>query len=60
MKSTELSRHLEAEIRSAKRAPNPPGNERWQLYLISKEKGEIAGLIEQKTTELHGKNAQAF
>jgi hypothetical protein len=59
-KSTTLSQHLEAEIRSAKRAPNPSGNERWQLYLISKEKSEIEGLIAIKTTELNGKNSQAL
>ncbi|WP_080290850.1 S-type pyocin domain-containing protein [Pseudomonas syringae] len=59
-KSTTLSQHLEAEIRSAKRAPNSPGKERWQLYLISKEKSEIEGLIAVKTTELNGKNSQAL
>ncbi len=58
-RSTSLAQQLEAEIRSAKKAPNSPGNERWQLYLISKEKSEIDGLIANKTTELQVRNAQA-
>lgn len=54
-----LAHSLESEIRAAKKPPHAPGNERWQLYLISKEKSELHGLIIQKKTELQGQEVQA-
>jgi hypothetical protein len=47
-KAAVLSRQVESDINAEKRAPKPPGKERWQLYLISKEKSEIEGLIAKK------------
>lgn len=58
-KLSTLSLAVEAEIRAAKRAPNSSGEERWSLYLISKEKSEIAGLIARKRSEIQAKNTQA-
>lgn len=58
-KLSTLSQAVDAEIRAAKRAPNFSGEERWSLYLISKEKLEIAGLIAKKQSEIQAKNTQA-
>jgi len=58
-KSAAITQRLETEILAAKRPPDSPGDERWQLYLISKEKSEIAGLIAKKNVELQEKSAQA-
>ena len=58
-KAAALAQALESEILAAKKPPNSPGNERWQLYLISKEKSELEGLIAQKNAELQTKTAQA-
>jgi len=58
-KSAALTQRLESEIIAAKRPPGSPGSERWQLYLISKEKSELDGLITQKNNQLATLNAQA-
>ncbi|MDR6609357.1 S-type pyocin domain-containing protein [Pseudomonas synxantha] len=59
-KTAQLSSSLEHEISSA-RQPHDSGSssERWQLYLISKEKNEIDGLIARKTSELNARNIVA-
>ncbi|MFL1528702.1 hypothetical protein [Pseudomonas sp. O230] len=50
---------LEKEISAAKRHHAGNSSERWQLYLITKDKNEINGLISRKTAELNDKNALA-
>ncbi|MBV7493597.1 S-type pyocin domain-containing protein [Pseudomonas sp. PDM24] len=55
----QLAPSLEQEISAARRAPTTDSSERWQLYLITKEKNEIDGLIARKTTELNIRNAVA-
>ena len=59
-KTAQLSASLEHEISSA-RQPLDSGSssERWQLYLLSKEKNEIDGLIARKTSELNARNIAA-
>lgn len=57
--AAQLKPSLEREISAARRAPNSDSSERWQLYLITKEKNEIDGLIARKTAELNAKNAVA-
>lgn len=58
-KAAALSSKVESDILSEKRAPNPSKDERWQLYLITKEKSEVEGLIAKRTAELQAKNVQA-
>jgi hypothetical protein len=58
-KLSTLAHSLESEINAAKKPPNSQGNERWQLYLISKEKSELEGLITQKNSELQVREGQA-
>lgn len=58
-KSAALTQRLESEIIAAKRAPGSPGNERWQLFLISKEKSELDVLIGHKNNQFAALNAQA-
>lgn len=69
-KKTELNRHfavqskqlaqvLQAETAAARKPPNSNGSERWQLYLITKERDEINGLIAGKSAELQTKEALA-
>lgn len=58
-KSAQLTSLLEQEVSAASRPPNSDSSERWQLYLITKEKSEIDGLIARKTTELNAKRATA-
>ncbi len=58
-KLSTLAHSLESEIIAAKKPPNSQGNERWQLYLISKEKSELEGLITQKNSELQVREGQA-
>ncbi|VVQ19233.1 hypothetical protein PS914_06275 [Pseudomonas fluorescens] len=58
-KASQLTSSLQDEILAAKRTPNNDSTERWQLYLITKEKNEIDGLIARKTSELNAKNASA-
>ncbi|MGX0890037.1 hypothetical protein AB7M22_002045 [Pseudomonas sp. ADAK2 TE3594] len=55
----QLAPSLEQEISAARRPPNSDSSERWQLYLITKEKNEIDGLIARKTTELNARSAVA-
>ncbi|MCP1518107.1 hypothetical protein J2Y74_002417 [Pseudomonas migulae] len=58
-RAEQLTQSLEHEITAAKRHHAGMSSERWQLYLITKDKSEIDGLISRKTTELNGKNAIA-
>lgn len=58
-KTAQLVSSLEQEISAAKRKHSTERSERWQLYLISKEKSEIDGLIARKTAELNAKSAAA-
>jgi hypothetical protein len=57
-----LASSLEDEISASKTAHTAQSSERWQLYLITKEKSEIDGLITQKNAQLSDKKAiaQAF
>jgi len=55
----QLSTSLEQEVLASRRPPNSDDSERWQLYLITKEKGEIDGLLARKSAELDAKNAAA-
>lgn len=57
--AAQLAPSLEREISAARRPPNSDSSERWQLYLITKEKNEIDGLIARKTAELNAKNTVA-
>ena len=59
-RTAQLASSLEQEISSA-RQPHASGSssERWQLYLITKEKNEIDGLIARKASELSAKNIVA-
>ncbi|PTT32200.1 S-type pyocin domain-containing protein [Pseudomonas sp. HMWF021] len=58
-KAGQLSTSLEQEVLASRRPPNSDDSERWQLYLITKEKGEIDGLLARKSAELDAKNAAA-
>jgi len=58
-KASQLASSLQDEISAARRAPNSDSTERWQLYLITKEKNEIDGLIARKTSEIDAKNSMA-
>lgn len=58
-KAGQLAPSLEHEISATRRPPNSDSSERWQLYLITKEKNEIDGLIARKTAEINGRNAVA-
>ncbi|WP_431081384.1 S-type pyocin domain-containing protein [Pseudomonas thivervalensis] len=58
-KKQQLDASLQKEISAAKRPPVSNSTERWQLYLITKEKSEIDGLIARKTTELNAKSIAA-
>jgi hypothetical protein len=58
-KAGQLAASLEHEIIAARRPPASDYSERWQLYLITKEKNEIDGLIAHKTAELNARNAVA-
>ncbi len=57
--AAQLAPSLEREISAARRPPNSDDSERYQLYLITKEKNEIDGLLARKTAELNAKNAVA-
>ncbi|WP_248742870.1 MULTISPECIES: S-type pyocin domain-containing protein [unclassified Pseudomonas] len=56
----QLSTSLEQEVLASRRPPNSDDSERWQLYLITKEKGEIDGLLARKSAELDAQNAAAL
>lgn len=58
-RAEQLTQSLEHEISGAKRHHEGQSSERWQLYLITKDKNEIDGLIARKTTALNDKNAIA-
>ncbi|RON50022.1 hypothetical protein BK666_06305 [Pseudomonas frederiksbergensis] len=58
-KAAQLAPSLAQEISAARRPPINGSSERWQLYVITKEKNEVDGLITRKTAELHAKNAVA-
>ncbi|VVN04746.1 S-type pyocin domain-containing protein [Pseudomonas fluorescens] len=58
-RAEQLAPSLEREITEARRPPRKDSSERWQLYLITKEKNAIDGLIASKTAELNTKNAAA-
>jgi hypothetical protein len=58
-RSEKLAESIQSEISAAKKAPDTTSTERWQLYLISKEKNEVDGLIARKNAELNTKNALA-
>lgn len=59
VRTGQLTSTLAQEISAAKRPPENGSSERWQLYLITKEKNEIDGLIARKTAELNSKTAVA-
>lgn len=59
-KIEKLTLSLEQEISAAQQPPVHNPSERWQLYLITKEKNEIDGLINRKTAELGIKHATAL
>ncbi|TWC56499.1 S-type pyocin [Pseudomonas sp. SJZ080] len=58
-RAEQLTQSLEHEISGAKRHHDSQSSERWQLYLITKDKNEIDGLIARKTVALNDKNAIA-
>jgi hypothetical protein len=58
-RARQLAPLLDQEILAARRAPDSRYSERWQLYLISKEKNEIDGLIARKSIDLDAKSATA-
>lgn len=58
-KAGQLAPSLENEIAAARRPPSSDSNERWQLYLITKAKNEIDGLIARKSEALNNQNAVA-
>ncbi|MHC8367305.1 hypothetical protein ACYZT9_15990 [Pseudomonas sp. ZT5P21] len=58
-KAEQLTQSLEHEISGARRHHDGQHSERWQLYLITKDKNEIDGLITQKTAQLNDRNAIA-
>lgn len=55
-----LAKSIDEEIRVSNTPPKSPGTERWQLYLISKEKSEIEDIIGRKKTALHVKTTEAL
>lgn len=59
-RAEQLASSLENEISAAKRHHAGDSSERWQLYLITKDKNEIDGLISRKNAELNEKNALAL
>ncbi|UIN52635.1 MULTISPECIES: S-type pyocin domain-containing protein [Pseudomonas] len=59
-RASQLSTSLEQEVLASRKPPNSDDSERWQLYLITKEKGEIDGLLARKSAELNAKNAAAL
>lgn len=58
-RTSQLSSTLEQEIVAARQHHTGTYSERWELYLITKEKTEIDGLIAGKTAELAARNAGA-
>lgn len=58
-KRRQLDASLQKDIASAKRPPVSNSTERWQLYLIAKEKSEVDGLIARKTIELTAQDSAA-
>ncbi|MHB2246759.1 S-type pyocin domain-containing protein [Pseudomonas fitomaticsae] len=58
-RTRQLAPLLDQEILAARRAPDSRYSERWQLYLITKEKNEIDGLIARKSVDLDAKSATA-
>ena len=58
-RAEQLTQSLEHEISGAKRHHDSQSSERWQLYLITKDKNEIDGLIARKTVARNDKNAIA-
>ena len=59
-RAEQLTSSLDREVSAVKRPPDHGSSERWQLYLITKEKNEIDGLISKKTVELGVKNTTAL
>lgn len=59
VRAEQLTQSIEQEITAAKRHHAGTSSERWQLYLITKDKNEIDGLISQKTAALNDRNAIA-
>lgn len=58
-RAAQLVPSLEQEISAARQHHTGTSSERWQLYLLTKAKNEIDGLIARKTSELNAKNAVA-
>ncbi|VVN77309.1 hypothetical protein [Pseudomonas fluorescens] len=58
-RSERLAESIQSEISAATKPPDNKSTERWQLYLISKEKDEIDGLIARKNAELNPKKVLA-
>ncbi|MHC8286101.1 S-type pyocin domain-containing protein [Pseudomonas sp. XS1P51] len=59
VRAEQLTQSIEHEIAAAGRPHTGESSERWQLYLITKDKSEIDGLITQKNAQLNDKNAIA-
>ncbi|UVL81919.1 hypothetical protein LOY35_16960 [Pseudomonas sp. B21-028] len=58
-RAQQLDTSLQQEVTAAKRPPASQSSERWQLYLITKEKNEIDGLIARKVAELNARDTVA-
>ncbi|MEG0245787.1 MAG: S-type pyocin domain-containing protein, partial [Pseudomonas sp.] len=51
-KAQGLVQALQAEVEAARKWPDSDGSERWQLYLLTKSRNEVSGLINAKRAEL--------
>ncbi|KQV10605.1 ATP synthase F0F1 subunit beta [Pseudomonas sp. Root329] len=58
-RTVQLAPTLEQEVLAARRPSDSHSSERWQLYLITRQKSEIDGLIARKTTELNANSGVA-
>jgi hypothetical protein len=58
-RSRKLEESIQSELSTAKKPHDSQSSERWPLYLITKEKSEVDGLIARKNAELNTKNALA-
>jgi hypothetical protein len=58
-RTEQLASSLDSEVLAVRRPPAINPSERWQLYLITKEKIEIDGLIARKTAEFSTQDSLA-
>ncbi|WP_458238360.1 S-type pyocin domain-containing protein, partial [Pseudomonas sp. P5_A2_2] len=58
-RSDQLASSLDGEVLAARRPPDINPSERWQLYLITREKIEIDGLIARKAAEFNAQGSLA-